>query len=314
MKDYIRFSIITPVFNRADCIERCIQSVISQNYPNYEMWIVDDGSTDGTSSIVKNFEEKNTFIRFHRFEKNKGVNAARNHAIKNSIGDFIIFLDSDDYFLENALHEVSACIDKNNRYNHYLFALEDMVDNYIRLDLLSKEYNNITFQDFLLEKISGDFTHVMNAEIVKKNLFNEYLRIYEGLNFLSIYKENNNMLFVNKYIVARDRERADSVTFQYCLNNIEIIKKKFISQKIQIQLFTDDYLKYDQGGEIIKKLCNDTYLLGLASEDYNLDFIKDCLKKWDKEIPFQYKLLYSARMGTLVRYAIYSYSYLKRLF
>ena len=90
----MKFSIITPTYNRANLIERAIKSILNQSYQNFEMIIVDDGSTDNTDEIVSKYLY-DTRIRYVKATQNGGVNKARNIGIRNIAqdSDWITFLD-----------------------------------------------------------------------------------------------------------------------------------------------------------------------------------------------------------------------------
>ena len=92
-KDNLLVSVIMPAYNAADYIARAIESVLIQNYRNFELIVVDDGSTDRTADIVQSF--KNEPIKYF-FKENGGVASARNFTLKKSGGSFIVILDSDD--------------------------------------------------------------------------------------------------------------------------------------------------------------------------------------------------------------------------
>lgn len=96
-------SIIIPTFNRGDYLFRAIKSVFSQSYKNYELIIVDDGSTDNTLELLAPLIKSNE-IKYYK-QENSGVSSARNLGIKNSSGDLVSFLDSDDEWLPNKLQE-----------------------------------------------------------------------------------------------------------------------------------------------------------------------------------------------------------------
>lgn len=95
-------SVIMPAFNMSKYISQSIQSVMNQNFNNWELLIVDDGSEDSTADICRLYEQIDGRIRFFSIKKS-GVSAARNYAIERSRGDLLAFLDSDDLWLPNKL-------------------------------------------------------------------------------------------------------------------------------------------------------------------------------------------------------------------
>lgn len=111
-----KISVIIPVYNCEGYLERCLNSVINQTYKNLEIIIINDGSTDSSGDICKKYAESDSRI-IYRHTENHGLSAARNLGLKNASGDFIGFVDSDDYIelnmyerLMNALTENSAQI------------------------------------------------------------------------------------------------------------------------------------------------------------------------------------------------------------
>jgi len=101
-------SVIIPTYNRAWTLKKAIDSVLKQDYKNYELLVVDDGSTDQTEKLLKKYAGSVKFIQ----QSNEGVSAARNRGIKTSAGDLIAFLDSDDYWYPQKL---SAQVDFFNK-------------------------------------------------------------------------------------------------------------------------------------------------------------------------------------------------------
>lgn len=93
------FSVIIPVFNRAHLVLRAIDSVLSQEFNDYEIIVVDDGSTDGTKETLTRYQKNVRIIE----QEHRGVSAARNAGIVNSNSEWILFLDSDDVFLPRKL-------------------------------------------------------------------------------------------------------------------------------------------------------------------------------------------------------------------
>ena len=99
------YSFIIPSFNNGNLIEKCINSILL-NKLKKEIIIIDDGSTDNTPEICKRYQKKNSSIKYIR-QKNQGVAAARNKGVEIAKGDFIFFLDSDDYISNNFLEIVN---------------------------------------------------------------------------------------------------------------------------------------------------------------------------------------------------------------
>ena len=111
----IKLSIITPVFNNFSFIEKCIQNVIEQEVEGIEHLIMDGASSDGTLEVIKQFAEKFPHIKFIS-EKDKGQSDAMNKGITLAKGEYITFLNVDDFFSENSLNEVLKVINPANRW------------------------------------------------------------------------------------------------------------------------------------------------------------------------------------------------------
>lgn len=90
------FSIVIPAYNAEEYIERCINSILRETFIDYEIIIVDDGSTDQTFKFIESYSNKHDSIKAYK-KINSGVSAARNFGMKKSIGEYLIFLDSDDW-------------------------------------------------------------------------------------------------------------------------------------------------------------------------------------------------------------------------
>lgn len=104
-------SIVIPTHNRVNLLEKAVNSVINQNYNNFEIIIVDDASTDDTETRIKRFcSDKITYIRV---DKSKGGNYARNLGIEKSKGQYIAFLDDDDEWMPTKLQEQMLIFDKD---------------------------------------------------------------------------------------------------------------------------------------------------------------------------------------------------------
>lgn len=114
----MRFSVIIPLYNKVQYVERAILSVLAQTYTDYELIIVDDGSTDGSANAVAQMEENNQQLslmqKCGRFlfvkQQNKGAGAARNNGTNISKGDYLCFLDADDWWADGFLEGINYLI------------------------------------------------------------------------------------------------------------------------------------------------------------------------------------------------------------
>lgn len=104
-----KFSIIIPVYNTEAYLRKCLDSVINNSYKNYEIIVVNDGSLGNTDEIVKEYDNV-IYIK----EKNKGLSYARNNGLKNATGDYVYFLDSDDYLDKDILKTVNKFVDNED--------------------------------------------------------------------------------------------------------------------------------------------------------------------------------------------------------
>src|SRR5215207_1289449 len=94
-------SVVLPTYNRAPLLGRSIQSVLGQSYGDFELLVIDDGSTDGTDGVVAAFGDPR--VRYVQLERNRGAGAARSVGIRMSRGRFLAFQDSDDEWLPSKL-------------------------------------------------------------------------------------------------------------------------------------------------------------------------------------------------------------------
>lgn len=105
----MKYSIIVPAYNVEKYIEKCLESIFKSTYSNYEVIIINDGSTDNTKKIISQYVEKYKNIIYIE-QENKGLSEARNEGVKRATGDYILFIDSDDYIDNNLLEVINSNI------------------------------------------------------------------------------------------------------------------------------------------------------------------------------------------------------------
>jgi glycosyltransferase involved in cell wall biosynthesis len=150
----VRFSIIVPNYNKDIYISECLNSIINQTYKNYEIIVVDDGSTDNSLEEIKKFDVK--FFCTNRLQ----AGGARNLGLKNANGEYIIFLDSDDY-----LHDNKVLEDLNN-----LISDEDLIFFNYEMDKYGEISNVLDVDGDIYERIAKSTFLGVPTKCFKKSL------------------------------------------------------------------------------------------------------------------------------------------------
>lgn len=233
-------SIIIPIYNKDKYVSKCLDSILEQDYKNFEIIIIDDGSTDNSLNIIKNYFHKNENIKFYS-QNNQGVSAARNKGLELMRGEYIVFIDADDYisksFLSNFISKttlkddivisgISMCF--NNSSIKKIFPSEEKV-------LSKKEF----FKNFLLEQNNNGINGFVCSKFIKS----------------SIIKENN-LRFNNDLVLGEDLEFFIRY-YSYCnqfrlINDCDYFYLQNVSQNLKV-----DYKKQLYIQKQIEKVLND---------------------------------------------------------
>ena len=107
-----KISVIIPVYNAEKYISDCLESVVRQTYKNLEILLIDDGSKDGSAGICQEWCKKDARIRLLQKE-NGGVSSARNLGLQEASGEYVTFVDADDWIGERMLERLRACIERD---------------------------------------------------------------------------------------------------------------------------------------------------------------------------------------------------------
>lgn len=302
----MKFSIITAVYNREDCIERCLLSVVNQQKWNieFEHIVVDDGSSDNTKAIIEDYAKRYPHICFIPFKKNKGTNAARNAAIARASGDYCISLDSDDYFVDDAFQTIKETVQNNPSYKHFLFVIEYKLDQFNTDDILKKETAILSFGDFLSGRINSDFTHIIRTETLQKYPFDERVRIYEGVFYLRFYKEAKRILYTKKIVTVVELGRSDSVTRESVRYNKSTIQREIIAKKLLISWFENDFKREKLEHNLARhyfRLLEDQCLISdyTSAEETNKH-----IEKLNIKLPLKLRIMLRCRLGLFYRIAL----------
>ena len=220
MKNIPLVSVIIPVYNVEKYLEECIDSVLAQTYQNIEIILVDDGSTDSSGLICDRYAEKNTNISVIH-QKNSGLSAARNSGLNKASGDYIYFLDSDDYILNNAIENLLLVAENDNSdivfFDAYSFlddSDETIKQNYRRnntyvtnsgIDVFSQlQRNNEYHSSVPLLFIKKELIKNNNVSFVSGIYYEDMLFTFEALCLAPVVSQCKEALYFRRY-------RSDSI-------------------------------------------------------------------------------------------------------
>lgn len=166
----MKFSVIVPIFNVEKYLEKCLDSVVNQTYKNYECILVVDKSSDKSEEIANKYVKKYNWQKV--YEENTGLAKARNLGVDKSNGDYIIFLDGDDYFEKDLLEKLNNQI-KNEDLIRY--QARDIINNTF-VDYPEKNYDimpgNDAFEKIInFHYVENAWLYAYNSKFYKKNHF-----------------------------------------------------------------------------------------------------------------------------------------------
>jgi glycosyltransferase involved in cell wall biosynthesis len=216
-------SVVIPTYNRGFCIAQALESVFRQTYKDYEVIVVDDGSTDNTKQVLAGYGQGIKAIH----QQNSGASAARNAGIAAATGDWIAFLDSDDEWFPDKLavqmadvnenptviaHIVDAVISDQAQAHETLFSLRGVLGTYAQMPFRQRPLLDVLQTQFFTPCWLLKKTAIQSA-----GYFNTALHIFEDIDLLTRIALQG-PLFVNTYVgtnVLRKSEGADSLSDLY---------------------------------------------------------------------------------------------------
>lgn len=258
----IKISVIIPVYNSELYLEKCFNSITNQTLQEIEIIFINDGSFDNSLKILNDFSKMDLRVKVIT-QKNRGVSSARNIGIDNAVGEYLIFIDPDDYVDYDMLEVLySSC--KEKKYDVVIF-------NYIKHNLLngSNEYKNVltgiplvnnnildTIKEELIVKQENGYVwnKMYKTNIIKKNklYFDDEITMREDLLFnLEFFKYANNAQYIEKnfyhYLIRENSaiskmhkklffmiKKIYNRTIQ-CIENYDISKNSNLIQEVNIR-------------------------------------------------------------------------------
>ncbi len=161
-------SIIIPIYNAEIYLKKCFESIILQTYKNFEVLLINDGSTDKSGLVCDSYVQKDKrFKVFHNV--NTGVSYSRNYGIKKALGKYILFIDSDDTIKKNYVEELVKCIDDET--DLCICSINDVYEKYCKPRVISKKLSGKFYNDYyiLISLLKVPFAKIYKKEIIDKN-------------------------------------------------------------------------------------------------------------------------------------------------
>lgn len=159
-----KFSIIIPVYNVESYIKKCLDSVTRQTFSDYEVIVVNDGTKDNSMDIVKNYPVK--IIN----QSNKGLSEARNNGVKHATGDYLIFLDSDDYWEKDLLQKVNESL--SNKPDVVRFQIQEVYEDGRKIQYQENSFINKSGEEAFELLTSYHFVENAWCYAIKRKYYN----------------------------------------------------------------------------------------------------------------------------------------------
>lgn len=270
-------SIIIPLYNKENCIKKSVQSIINQTFKNFELIIINDGSTDKSLEVVSLLKDDRIRIID---QPNEGVSNTRNRGAKEANGKLLFFLDADDHLYSDGLEILIYS------YNHYPLAQiwtgnYEMNKNGIKntaLSLTEKGY----IKEPYLQIWNKEWNFRMGSFIIEKEAFNRAGGFNEAITI------GEDFYFMNVVITQCNISYTPSIIMTYCQENSSLSKKRFPKERI-----IEWYLSFDTNNKyqklIFAELISKKIIKGFISLDIKPSFA--LIIKYYEEIPLMIKSL-----------------------
>lgn len=246
-------SVIIPTYNRAKYVTKVIDSVLSQTYTDYEIIVVDDGSTDNTREVLGSYMDKITY----KYQENAGVSAARNTGIRIASGQWIAFLDSDDIWLPDKLASQMRCV--NRTHAKVCFTNVEFTEKKKKLSK-GKQYGEEVFQEPFDLILQDSLVLYVQSLLIDQRLlqklggYDERLKLAEDTSLIYNLAFETPFAYIHAPLVLVDRSDQ-----RKGLNNTNPEVRRTMCQA-HIEIISQAYFRcYKKCNSITKKL---RYMLG----------------------------------------------------
>lgn len=206
-------SVIIPTFNRGYCLEESIRSVLEQSFIDFELVVVDDGSTDNTSELVRRFPA----VKLIRLEENRGVSFARNRGVVEAQGDWVGFLDSDDLWEQGKLATQVKWIERHPDLQ-IVYTDEIWIRNGVRVNPMNKhrKYSGDIFRYCLPLCIVSPSSVLLRAKVLSEvGGFDESMQVCEDYDLWLRVAKRYPFHFIEEKLIVKRGGHEDQLSRKY---------------------------------------------------------------------------------------------------
>ena len=275
----MKISVVIPTYNRIALVERAIDSVLMQSIKPFDIIVVDDGSDDGTSEMIKKKYRSINLVQ----QQNSGVSAARNNGIKHAKGDWISLLDSDDEWTEKKLENQVNRLIKNPDY-HFCHTNEIWIRNGVRVNQKKRHQK---YGGYIFDKCLDICRISPSSTLFKKNIlehvgwFDTQLPVCEDYDLWLRITADYKILFVDELLIIKYGGHTDQLS--QSVEGIELFRIKSL-ENLLANTELSPQKKNLAITMIIKKL--NIYLNGLIKrkKQTETEQVKEKIKFWKKDV------------------------------
>lgn len=215
------FSIVIPFYNASSTLKRCIDSIICQDFDDFEVVCVDDGSTDSSLALIEDYSSADVRVRSFS-QSNKGPSAARNRGLDEARGKWVLFVDSDDFLCDKTcLYTLSAAIASRPNCELVYFAGRVSLDNQTFDNGLSFKMYNAGYQcleDYCIKKMSVVFGSIY-TQCYKKAVIDENRLCFDE----SLWYAEDRLFVCSYFLCAGQTIVIPNVLYVYVVNRDSLI-------------------------------------------------------------------------------------------
>ncbi|MCH5237899.1 MAG: glycosyltransferase [Muribaculaceae bacterium] len=297
-------SIIVPIFNCSEYLDECVNSILNQTYQDWELILVDDGSTDNSGEIADKYASDNSQIKVIH-ASNGGLSYARNIGIDNSQGDYLMFIDADDIIYphtlsvltENSFKYQADIIEGKFSYGKIPLKKPKRKYNSIKLYDSEKAIERVLYQKKLLPSACGK---LFRSNLFKEIRFQEGL-YYEDLNiFYKIFFKANKIVY-NDSDIYFYRETPGSIVHSWNSRRLDVLK---------VTANIENYMRGNNPSLIAaardRRLSANFNIFCLASVNNETQLAIDCweiIKSYRKESLFNIKVRIKNKIGIILSFS-----------